>query len=186
MEVIGPSEWHETCNIAYPRALLERLGGFDEGFRGVWGEDTDLGLRALEAGAERVYVDGALAWHAVLPRSLRAALRETARYEAIPLLLARFPAQRDAIYRRWFLRPTHALLPLALAGVLARGAPAAARAAAIAPYLAWHLRHELAAGRPTARRLARFALQMPAVAAIELLEVAATARGARRHRALVL
>ena len=186
MEVIGPSDWHETCNIAYPRALLERVGGFDEGFRGVWGEDTDLGLRALEAGAERVYADRALVWHAVLPRSLRAALRETARYEAIPLLLARYPRQRAAIFRHWFLRPTHALAPLALAGLLARRAPVPLRVAAIAPYLAWHLRHELAANRPSPRTLARFALQMPAVAAIELLEVAATARGALRHGALVL
>jgi GT2 family glycosyltransferase len=186
MEVIGPSDWHETCNIAYPRTLLERLGGFDEGFLGVWGEDTDLGLRALAAGAEHVYADRALVWHAVLPRSLRAALRETSRYEAIPLLLKRFPEQRAAIHRRWFLRPTHALVPIALFGALAPRVPAALRVAAIAPYLRWHLRHELAANGASPRTLARFALQLPAVAAIETLEVVATARGALRHRAPVL
>jgi glycosyltransferase involved in cell wall biosynthesis len=186
MEVVGASDWHETCNIAYPRALLERLGGFDEGFEGVWGEDTDLGLRALDAGAEHVYSDRALVWHAVLPRSLRAALRETSRYEAIPLLLKRYPAQRDAIHRRWFLRPTHALVPLALFGALAPRVPVALRVAAIVPYLRWHLRHELGANGASPRTLARFALQLPAVAAIETLEVVATARGAVKHRAPVL
>ena len=55
------SGWYETCNIAYPRALLERLEGFDEEFAGpdggsypIGGEDTDLGLR------ERIAEDGDL------------------------------------------------------------------------------------------------------------------------------
>ena len=58
----APSGWYETCNIAYPRELLERLGGFDAAFAGndrgdypVGGEDTDLGLRARAAGAELVF-----------------------------------------------------------------------------------------------------------------------------------
>ncbi|MGH6885065.1 MAG: glycosyltransferase family 2 protein, partial [Geminicoccales bacterium] len=42
--------WYETCNMAYPRALLARLGGFDEAFD-FGGEDTDLAYRAIEAGA---------------------------------------------------------------------------------------------------------------------------------------
>ena len=37
--------------MAYPRALLERLGGFDEAYD-FGGEDTDLAWRAIEAGAE--------------------------------------------------------------------------------------------------------------------------------------
>src|SRR5438067_13338098 len=28
----GPGPWFQTCNIAYPRAVLERLEGFDESF----------------------------------------------------------------------------------------------------------------------------------------------------------
>ena len=50
--IVGPTPWYQTCNIAYPRALLERLGGFDERFDG--GEDADLGLRAVEGGATRM------------------------------------------------------------------------------------------------------------------------------------
>ena len=45
-----PSRWAETCNIVYPRALLEALGGFDERLPVAAGEDTDLALRALGAG----------------------------------------------------------------------------------------------------------------------------------------
>jgi glycosyltransferase involved in cell wall biosynthesis len=37
--------FYETCNIAYHRGLLERLGGFDESFRYPYGEDTDLAWR---------------------------------------------------------------------------------------------------------------------------------------------
>ena len=62
-----PEPWYQTCNIAYPRALLERLDGFDERFDG--GEDADLGLRAVEAGAERSYVGEARVWHAVHSRT---------------------------------------------------------------------------------------------------------------------
>ena len=32
VHIDGPSPHFETCNVAYPRALLERIGGFDESF----------------------------------------------------------------------------------------------------------------------------------------------------------
>ena len=37
------------------RAMLDELGGFDEGFR-LYGEDIDLQYRAMRAGWERWYV----------------------------------------------------------------------------------------------------------------------------------
>jgi glycosyltransferase involved in cell wall biosynthesis len=40
--------FRQTCNILYPRELLEELGGFDE--QAITGEDVDLSLRALESG----------------------------------------------------------------------------------------------------------------------------------------
>jgi len=62
IEEAGP--WYQTCNIAYPRELLERLGGFDARYR-VAGEDTDLGWRAREAGAAIAYLPAAHVHHAV-------------------------------------------------------------------------------------------------------------------------
>src|SRR6185436_10416156 len=64
-EVTGLDWNYPTCNIAYPRALLERLEGFDEAYRFASAEDTDLGWRAREAGAPSEFVNGARAWHAV-------------------------------------------------------------------------------------------------------------------------
>ena len=39
------------------RAMLDELGGFDEGFR-MYGEEIDLCYRAAKAGWERWYVPG--------------------------------------------------------------------------------------------------------------------------------
>ena len=57
----------QTCNIFYPRAILERVGGFDiEAFGRVHGgEDSDLAWRAIKSGAAAVFADGALVHHAV-------------------------------------------------------------------------------------------------------------------------
>ena len=38
-----------SCNLAYPRVLFEKLGGFDPAF--VTAEDIDLNYRAVDAGA---------------------------------------------------------------------------------------------------------------------------------------
>ncbi len=62
IEAAGP--WYQTCNIVYPRELLERLGGFDRRYS-VAGEDTDLGWRAREAGVAIGYLPAAHVHHAV-------------------------------------------------------------------------------------------------------------------------
>lgn len=178
-EIPRGSEWYETCNIAYPRRLLEDLGGFDESYS-FGGEDTDLGLRARAAGADAVFAADAVVRHAVLPTTLVQALREVAERDWLPRLLARHPVQRRAIYRRYFQRDTHALFLLAVAGLLlARRHPLGAAAAL--PYLRRYLHPTL---RP--RPLLRSALHLPARALVDGLEVAVTARGALRHRTLVL
>lgn len=46
-----------SCNLAYPRELFERLGGFDPAF--VTAEDIDLNFRAVEAGASIVHAPAA-------------------------------------------------------------------------------------------------------------------------------
>ncbi len=50
-----------TGNFSAPRAVLERIGGYDEGFRLYGHEDYELLFRLVEAGVELVYGPEALA-----------------------------------------------------------------------------------------------------------------------------
>jgi GT2 family glycosyltransferase len=52
-----------TCNVSVSRALLDRVGHFDESFVG-WGyEDTELGYRLGQAGARYIHLDAAANYH---------------------------------------------------------------------------------------------------------------------------
>ena len=179
--IVSPSAWFEACNIAYPKALFERLGGFDERFDGG-GEDADLGLRAVAAGARRVYLDRALVWHAVHSRHLWEAVRDAGRWHTIPLVLATHPQQRAALELGLFWRAGHPRVLLAAAGVLAAAGGRAAGLVATLPYLRQHLR----AYERTPRGVARAGLDAPARAIVDLAGVAATVRAAIRHRAVVI
>ena len=66
LRVHGDGPYYQTCNIVYPRELLERVGGFDADTYPVpGGEDTDLAFRAIEAGAPTAYAEKAQVYHAV-------------------------------------------------------------------------------------------------------------------------
>lgn len=179
--IVGPSDWYQACNIAYPRELLERLGGFDERFDGG-GEDADLGLRALAHGARRVYVDDARIWHAVHSRHIWDALRDQGRWQTIPLVIAAHAEQRRNLEVGLFWRAGHPRVLLAAAGLLAsrRGGPL--WLAAAAPYVRYHV----SGYERTPRGLARAALDLPGRALVDLAGVVATLRAAVRHRAPVL
>lgn len=118
IERLGPQ--YETCNIAYPRALLEALHGFDERFGcQPAGEDTDLAWRAIAAGHEAVFVSAALVHHAVEPDRRGRSLRRAARWSAVVRVYADHPATRAMLYRGRFWNVWHYLLYrslLALAG----------------------------------------------------------------------
>ena len=57
-----PADWMLGGFLMLRRAMLEELGGFDEGFR-LYGEDIDLCYRAAKAGWERWYVPDAVVEH---------------------------------------------------------------------------------------------------------------------------
>jgi GT2 family glycosyltransferase len=177
----GLSGWFETCNMAYPRELLERLGGFDESLP-FGGEDTDLAYRAMEAGARPAYVAQALVWHAVMHRSLQRALREASSWSEMAGVVAKHPELRKALYLRTFWRKSHAALLLAAAGLpLARRHPAIALAAAL-PYV--ELRVNWRA--PSARRLARRLATLPGWVAIDAIEIGSRLPAAIRNGAPVI
>jgi len=52
---------YPSCNLLYPRAFFDRLGGFDTSF--ITAEDIDLNLRAVQAGAAIHYEENAIVVH---------------------------------------------------------------------------------------------------------------------------
>lgn len=186
VDVEGASAWFPSCNIAYARPLLERVGGFDEGFSGPWGEDTDLGLRARAAGGKLHYAPEALVDHAVLSRSPAAVAADARRRRWLALVIARHPQQRLALYRRVFANRAHAAVACGLVlALLGRRRPTFAAAAPL-PFLAHNVAYNLGHGIGSASGIARFAAQMPARLAIDLIEIGAALEGSVRHRALVV
>jgi GT2 family glycosyltransferase len=176
-----PDPWGQTCNIVYPRALLERLGGFDEALPIAAGEDTDLALRARAAGAELVAAPEVRTYHAVDPITLAEALRQAWRWQHMPYVAARHPEIRREVLLGLFWKPEHAGILLALAGLaLARRFPLAALL--VLPW-AW-LR--LPPYGPSGRGRLRAAAELPGRAAEDVIGVAALARGSLRYRTLFL
>ena len=175
-----PGPWGQTANIAYPRALLERVGGFDEAYSGAAGEDTDLAWRAIEAGADYVGAPDAVTFHAVDVRGLGGELRSLPRWGNLARVVKRHPGVRRRLPLRIFWTPTHPWLLLA-AGALAsrRGAPAAAALAG------WALAVGPRDG-PTPRGVARAASERPARALIDAVEIAVMARASLRERTILL
>jgi len=174
----GPGPWFQTCNIAYPRALLERLDGFDEYFSDAAGEDTDLGWRAIEAGARVVYEPAALNWHAVHAPGALALVRGSQRWRMGVRNVARHPELRAALHRSVFWKRSHERLLWAVAGALVlRKTPALAVAAAL-PYIVLQ--------RSQHGSLAGTAVSLPAHVAVDTAEVVAMLRGSIASRTLVL
>jgi GT2 family glycosyltransferase len=181
-EVTPPTVFAQTCNIAYPRALLEQTGGFDEVLPLAAGEDTDLAIRAQALGAELVAAPEVLTYHAVEAVTLPARLRETWRWQHLAYIVRRHPQLREQMPLRLFWKPSHAYLIPALAGLwLARRHPRLA-ALLVAP---WALVARPSYGS-SPRGLARAASELPARMAVDVVETAAMVRGSVRHRTPML
>jgi glycosyltransferase involved in cell wall biosynthesis len=59
-----------TCNMAYRREWIERVGGFDERFKHPWREDSDLAFSILDNGGNIVFEKNAVIDHPVRPLKL--------------------------------------------------------------------------------------------------------------------
>jgi glycosyltransferase involved in cell wall biosynthesis len=181
LRVDPPNLFAQTCNIAYPRDLLERLGGFDEAMPAPAGEDTDLALRARAAGAEVTGAADALIFHSVEAYTLAEAVRLNSKWQHLVYVFRKHPQLRDELVAGVFWRRSHAELVLALAGLALAGRRPLALALT-APYL------KRALNRRGPRRRARVAsaLELPGQAVVDLAEVLTMARGSVRYRLPVL
>jgi GT2 family glycosyltransferase len=188
-DIDPPVDWVQTCNVVYPRAVLEREGGFDERLEG--GEDTDLAWRARAGGAPLVGAPEVLTYHAVEPRSLAGALRASWRWRHLPTVVARHPQMRgNASIGQVFWKPRHARLALALAGfaaaTAARRAPPLVRCSlAVAVAVPW-VREASPSYGSSWRGRARGLAELPGSAAIDAFELLALTVGSAAARTVFL
>ena len=171
--------YRQTCNILYPRALLERLDGFDE--RAVAGEDVGLSLRARAVGTPIVPASAARVYHAVESHSLPGIVRQNLKWRYLAYLVKQHPEFRADLSLRVFWDREHALTALAMVGLL--GATYRRGFALLAvPYVG------NSSGRrgPRLRSRALALLEVPGQAVRQVAEVAGLAAGSVRHRTLVL
>lgn len=190
----GSDPMFSTCNIGYRRNLLARLGGFDETYTATrggaqWGEDTDLGWRAVEQGAEVTYDAGCLVQHDVVPRNWKAYCLAGLRRQGIPQLIKKHPGYRVHLERDLFLNQAHGWAPLVLVG-LGAGAALVGVSAALggavavlgaAPYV--HFRTRV---WPVPARRRELPYILPMLWAADLLETAFVVGAAAKHRVLVV
>jgi GT2 family glycosyltransferase len=183
LNISPPGRFAQTCNILYPRDVLERCAGFDERFPGAAGEDLDLAERAKALGVDYVGEPDALVFHAVEGNALPQAIRLARKWGAIPYLVKQHPHLRRA--HRYplgiFWRPTHFRFVLGALGL------AAARKRPLAALLALPYVWFKVTRRGTRKRaLAVGMLELPGQAVVDAAEVAVLAKGSVEHRTLVL
>jgi GT2 family glycosyltransferase len=173
-----PRPWAECCNIVYPRELIEAVGGFAEDVR--VGEDTDLNLRARATGASYLGDARMGTFHAIEEASLRQSIRSAWRWGEVAILLKRHPELRRELPLRLFWKREHALLLLALAGIML----GRHRVASAAVCLPWALSHRTHGGGVRGR--IRQLLELPGWVAIDMTELVALTASSLRHRTIVL
>jgi GT2 family glycosyltransferase len=175
----GPTPVYECANIFYPRAVLERIGGFDESY-GRTGEDVDLGWRARAAGARPGFAPEARVAHAVVELGARGYLRRLWAWSEAMRPYGMHPELRRHLHRGLFWNLSHYLLLRALLGVVL------SRRRWAWPLAWWLMKWFLAYERAEARKHAGSQLYAPWYAIRDVVEIAACVRGSLRYRTVVL
>jgi GT2 family glycosyltransferase len=176
-----PDPWAQTCNILYPRRLLDELGGFDERLPAPAGEDTDLALRASDRGASLVAAPDSVTYHAVEDVWLPARIRSAWRWQHLAFAIKRHSRLRRRLVAGIWWKPEHAAATLAACALALAGR----RRTWLLLVLPW-LRYAMGHRGYGARGLLRSLAELPGRAAIDATEVLALARGSVRYRTLVL
>lgn len=173
IQIPEPTAWFETCNVFYPRQLLERHEGFDQRLRS--GEDADLAWRAIESGAAHTFAGDARVLHAVLNPGPVGRIRRTGLRADAVAAMARHPELRHRhVWRRVFWDRQHELFVRALVAVVLRRRLGPLALLLAAPYVSFL----------TERRTGP--LLAPFFVVRDLAEVLAVVRGAVRARIFLL
>lgn len=178
IEIDGDDPHFHTCNIFYPRGLLEEIGGFDTAafHRTPGGEDADLGWRAIRAGANHVFARDAVVFHAVNDLGAIGKLRVASRWSEGMKAYADYPELRDHVFTlHFFWKREHLWLTMALAGAALPRRAWPARIALTIPYVR-SLRARGLGPTPSRVALSGFWLLH------DMVEMAAVLRGAIRYR----
>jgi glycosyltransferase involved in cell wall biosynthesis len=177
---------YETCNMAYRRSVLERVGGFDEGFALPFGEDIDLGWRAKEGGARSSFDRDALVHHDVFPSRYLAYVRDKKRRAGLVRAISRHPGIRDQLHSRYFYEASHPRALLAALGIvigLVRRKPAGWLVALLflVPYARYRTIDE-----PLPCRRKNLAPVMVLALVADLVEIGVIVRSSIRYRTFLL
>ena len=169
--------YKQAANILYPRALLERLGGFDE--LAIAGEDVGLWMRAQAAGARIVAAPDAVVSHAVESHTLPGIVRQNLKWRYLAYLVRQHPEFRAEMPLRIFWDADHLRTAAALVALVGARRHRALAALAI-PYLG----HALERRGPDRRLTA--AVEIPGQFVRQVAEVVGMAAGGVRHRTPIL
>jgi GT2 family glycosyltransferase len=186
MRVTAVTGFFETCNIAYRRSILDRCKGFDTAFTTAYGEDADLGVRALDQGARVGYAEGALVYHEVTASSFWRHVRAMKRLDGAARALKHYPQFRRYLHRQLYFRQAHEPALVAAAGLIVAVLPVGSTTrklalAAVIPYL-WH--RGMVEPLPGPRSASLAAIPLAFVA--DCVEMAYLAKAGLRHRVRIL
>jgi cellulose synthase/poly-beta-1,6-N-acetylglucosamine synthase-like glycosyltransferase len=183
----------ETSNVAYRAELLARLGGFDEHFGGdSFGEDVDLGWRALDGGARTAFADDAVVVHDVKRgpwlAEARQCVRGARRWRHLGRLLRDHPGYREVrLEPAPFLNAAHPPTWVAIAGLgllAVRPRRRWARRLAALSLLPWVRHRAVVEPRPGNPR--HLPATLPVALLVDVTRVLTVAGSAVRYRTLVL
>jgi glycosyltransferase involved in cell wall biosynthesis len=191
VNILGPSPWFETSNVAYRRSAVEAVGGFDEadsltaqhGGGRAFGEDAVLGARVIARGGGRAWAADAVVYHRVVPSTYGHQLREWRNLRGFPGLVRRSPIGTETMYGKVFLNKETALFDLAVVGGVA--ALLTRQPAFLVATLPW-VRRRWGVVRERSRSDAEAALRVMQRGVLEAVGLVSLAEGSVRHRRLVL
>ena len=179
VDALGP--FFETCNVSYPRALLEEVGGFNCRNPLRSGEDADLAMRALATGCGAVFADEAVISHAIEEQSLSEAIVAANRWASIVALVAEHRELRKAFPWRGFVwRETHGRLILALLGI---GIATLSRRRL---FLLWVVPYLTLRNGWSPRGMSKTAAALPKLTLVDIAELTVLTRASIRRRRLFL